>query len=130
MFNPGVLLAVGILWAASLGTAYVSGHRNATNAAKAQQAKAQAELIEAYNKNAAIDAKAAQDAAWEQQKTRVEYRERVNTVEKIIRQNPSECRVSDDVFGLLNAAIDSANNAGTSKPPRVPTATEASFKPQ
>lgn len=130
MLNPYVLLAVGVLWAASLGTAYVSGHRNATNAAKAQEAANTARLIKQHNENSVIDMQAAVEAEAGRHAKQVEYRDRVQTVERIVREKPSDCRVSDDVFGLLNAAIDSANNAGTAKPSGLPATTEASFKSQ
>ena len=130
MFNPYVLLAIAVLWAASCGSAYIYGHKNATNAAKAAQADATAKLIQQNNENRVIDMQAAVEAETQRQSVRIEYRDRVQTVERIIREKPSDCRVSDDVLGVLNSAIDAANNAKPAKPVTVPAATETSVKPQ
>jgi len=130
LFNPYVLLAVGIVWAASLGTAYVSGHRNATNAAKAAQGKALSDAVAKAHAQGVEDVQAELGNEKQRQSVRIEYRDRVQTVEKIIREKPSDCRVSDDVFGLLNDAIDSANNPKPAKPSGLSATTETSFKPQ
>ena len=130
LFNPYVLLAVGVVWLASVGTAYLTGNRHATNAAKAAQATATAKMIEQHRENTVIDMQAAVEAESKRQAVRIEYRDRINTVERIVREKPSSCRVSDDVFRLLGESIDSANTASAAKPVTVPAAAETSVKPQ
>lgn len=109
MFNPYVLLAVGVVWLASCGSAYVYGHRNASNAAKAAQGEALAAAVKQHNENAVIDMQAAVEAEAKRQAVRVEYRDRVSTVERIVREKPTDCRVSDDALRVLNDAINAAN---------------------
>lgn len=107
--NPYVLLAIGMLWAASCGSAYVYGHRNATNAAKAAHSEALDAAVKQHNENAVIDMQAAVEAETKRQQVRVEYRDRVNTVERLVREEPNDCRVSDAALGVLNQAVDAAN---------------------
>jgi len=107
--NPYVLLSVGILWAASCGSSYLYGHRNASNAAKAAQGEALAAAVKQHNENAVIDMQAAVEAETKRQAVRIEYRDRVNTVERIVRETPSGCSVSAGALGVLNQAVDEAN---------------------
>lgn len=129
LFNPYVLLAVGIVWLASVGSAYVYGHRNAANAAKAAYGLSLKASIDAARVQAIEDMQLEAQSEEKRQKVRIEYRDRVNTVEKIIRQKPSDCRVSDDLLGLLDSAIDSANTAIAAKPVPVPASPETGVKP-
>lgn len=130
MFNPYVALAIGVVLVASHGSAYVSGSRNATNAAKAAQGKALSDAVAAAHAQGVEDMQTELENEARRQELRVEYRDRVQTVERIVREKPSDCRVSDDVFRLLNAAIDAANNPKPTKPSGLPAATEASVKPE
>lgn len=114
--NPWVLLAVGIVWAASCGSAYVYGHRNATNAARAAHGDALDAAIKQHNENAVIDMQAAVEAETERQQVRVEYRDRVSTVERIVREKPTGCYASDAALGVLNDAINAANTPRAADP--------------
>lgn len=120
MFNPYVLLGVAVLWAASCGSAYVYGHHAATNAAGAAHAGVLDAAIKLERENAVIDAAAAFEAAQGQQKTQVQFRDRVQTVERIVREKPTDCSTSADAYGGVLDAIRAANDAITTAPKHVP----------
>ena len=124
-----MLLAVGLVWAASCGYAYISGSRNAANAAKAAYGESLKASIDAAHAQAVEDMQLEAQSEEKRQEVRIEYRDRVQIVERETRENPSSCRVSDRVFSLLNDSIESANSASAAKSVAVPAAAETGVKP-
>jgi len=120
VINPWVLLAVGVLWLASCGSSYVWGHRAASNASKAAQATATAKLIQQHNENAVVDMQAAVEAEGQRQQTRIEYRDRETTIERIVRENPNDCRIADPAYRVLLDSINAANSKASAKREPVP----------
>tara|TARA_R110000868_G_scaffold145954_2_gene366497 strand:+ start:269 stop:529 length:261 start_codon:yes stop_codon:yes gene_type:complete len=86
-------------------------------------------MIEQHRENTVIDMLAAVEAESKRQEVRIEYRTRIETIERIVREKPSACRVNDDAYRLLLGAIESANTASAAKPNPVPAAAEASVQP-
>lgn len=109
-FNPWFWLAILVLIAGAGATGYYKGSRHAQDAARASHATALESAIADANNRAQKDLKALIDHEWERQKVKTVFRDKIVTVERLIRENPSECRISDERFGLLNLAVDNANN--------------------
>jgi len=122
ILNPYFWLGL-LLWTALVGAgSYLKGARNAENAARAAHATALEQTIKQANENAVIDMMAAAEAEAARHKTRVEFKDRVVTVEKIIRENPqpAECNIPDDAVGLLNDITRAVNKQIGAKPDNVP----------
>lgn len=102
-----------LLWSAlAAATGYWKGHKSAQDAAGKRHAQELASTIKDWQERALIDAQAAFEAAESRQKTKLEYRDRIVTVEKVLNaklQNP-DCALPDDAVRLLNDAIGSANH--------------------
>tara|TARA_R110000868_G_scaffold234488_1_gene488183 strand:- start:86 stop:481 length:396 start_codon:yes stop_codon:yes gene_type:complete len=130
MFNPWLILGIVLMIVGSGVTGYIKGSKHAQDAARAAHATALESAIKDANERATIDARALIDYERERQEVRIKFQDKIVTVERLIRENPSECRISDERFGLLNLAIDDANNrSAVAKHGQLPPATEAS-KPQ
>jgi hypothetical protein len=112
VFNPYVLLGALIFLAVACAGSYLKGYKNAENAAKAAYADSLSDAIANARETARIDTEAAVKLAEARQKVRVEFKERVVTVEKLINANPSprECRIPDAAVGLINELINGANS--------------------
>jgi len=113
ILNPWVWVGL-LLWTAlAAGSGYWKGHKSAQDAAGAAHARELAAAIKEGQDNALIDAEAAFEAAESRQKTKVEYKDRIVTVEKVLNANPQkpECAIPDDSVRLLNDAIRAANHS-------------------
>jgi hypothetical protein len=102
--------------------------RIAENAAKAKYSEQLAATIAQARENAVIDMQAAVEAETTRRQARIEFRDRVVTVERTINAKPlpSSCRISDESVSLFNSIIRDANNpAPAAKPPAVPPAAPA-----
>lgn len=124
MPNPYALLAVGILWALSCWHSYESGATNQENADKAAYGESlKAKMAEAHAQ-AVEDMQNEAEAENERQEVRTVFRDRVLTVERAVRENPTECAVSDPVFNGVRDAIRLANDPEKSaKPGAMPAPT-------
>lgn len=123
MLNPYLLIVVGIVWVATFALGYVKGSAHAENKAKAKYSEQLSATIAQARENAVIDMQAAVEAETTRQQARIEFRDRVVTVEKLINAKPlpASCRISDDSVRLFNSIIRDANNpAPVAKPPTVP----------
>lgn len=109
ILNPWFL--VGLLaWSAlAAGTGYWKGHKSAQDAAGAAHARELDATIAQWRENALVDAQAAFEHGLKQQETRIQFRDRVQTVERIVREKPTDCRTSDDAYDGLLDAIRAAN---------------------
>ena len=126
VLNPYVLLVVAVLWAGSCGVAYIKGKTHAENAAKAAYADALDDALANARETAKIDVRMAVEAESKRQKARVEFRDKIVTVERLINEKPlpAICRLSDDTLRLFNGIIRDANGAASdAKPPTVPAPT-------
>lgn len=110
MFNPYVLLAVGIVWLASCGSAYVYGHRNAANAAKAAQGEALVKAVADARVQAIEDMQLEAQSEEKRQAVRIEYRDRIVTVKELINAAPTNCDVPIGYRVRVNELIDTANS--------------------
>ena len=130
ILSPYFWLGILIWTAAVAGGSYYKGSRHAQDAAAAAHSVALESAIKEANERAQIDAQALIDHERARQEVRIKFQDKIVTVEKLIRENPSECRISDERFGLLNNAIDDANNrTAVAKHEQLSPTTEAS-KPQ
>lgn len=123
ILNPYFWLGL-VIWTAVVGAgSYLKGARNAEIAARSAHATALEATIKQANENAVIDMIAATEAEAARHKTRVEFKDRVVTVEKIIREKeiPSDCDIPDNAVGLLNDITRSVNKQIGSKPDAVPS---------
>jgi len=120
MLNPYVLLVVAVLWAGSCGVAYIKGKTHAENAAKAAYADALDDALANARETAKIDVRMAVEAESKRQKARVEFRDKIVTVERLINEKPlpTECRIPDAAVGLLNTIIRDANGAASDPKPK------------
>ena len=120
MLNPYVLLVVAVLWAGSCGVAYIKGKTHAENAAKAAYADALDDALANARETAKIDVRMAVEAESKRQKARVEFRDKIVTVERLINEKPlpAECRIPDAAVGLLNTIIRDANGAASDPKPK------------
>ena len=107
---------VAVLWAGSCGVAYIKGKTHAENAAKAAYADALDDALANARKTAEIDTRLAVAEAEKRQKVRIEFRDKVTTVEKIIRENPTNCPLPVGYRLRVNEAIDAANSATATEP--------------
>ena len=130
MINPYVLLAAGLVWLASCGYAYVTGSKNAANAAKAAYGESLKASIDAAHAQGVIDMQAEAENADERQKARIEYRDRTVTLERIIREKPTECSLPTDAVSLLNSAIDASNRQASAKSGTMPAPAADTVKPR
>lgn len=131
ILNPYFWLGL-LLWTALAGaTGYWKGSKHAQEAAGAAHAKELTATIKQWKDNALVDAQAAFEAAQSQQQTRVQFRDRVQTVERIVHAKPSHCSTSDDAYNGVLGAIRAANATLTpaAKHEPVPAATGTS-KPE
>ena len=130
ILNPWFWLGILVMVAGAGVTGYLKGSKHAQDAARAAHSVALESAIKDANERARIDAQALIDHERERQEVRIKFQDKIVTVEKLIRENPSECRISDKRFGLLNNAIDDANNrTAVAKHEQLPATPEAS-KPQ
>lgn len=130
ILNPYFWLGILIWTAVVAGGSYFKGSKHAQDAAAAAHAVALEQTIKDANERAQIDAQALIDHERSQQQVRIKFQDKIVTVEKLIRENPSECRISDERFGLLNNAIDDANNrSAVAKHEQLPNPAET-VKPQ
>ncbi len=121
--NPWALLAIVVLWAASCGSSYMFGHRNATNAAKAAYGESLKAKIAEAHAQAVVDMQNEAEAEETRQEVRTVFRDRVLTVQRAADENPSDCRVSEPVFNGVRDAIRFANNPAQSAKPRAMSTT-------
>lgn len=130
LLNPWVILGIVLAVAGAGFQGYRMGSKSAQDAARAAHATALEVAIADAKANALIDAQALIEHERARQEVRIKFQDKIVTVERLIRENPSECRISDERFGLLNNAIDDANNrTAVAKHEQLPPAAEAS-KPQ
>ena len=123
IFNPWVWLGGLIFLVVMCAGSYFKGYSNAENAAGAAHATALEQTIKQANENAVIDMMAATEAEAERHKNRVEFKDRVVTVERLINANPkpAECNIPDDAVELLNDITRSVNKQIGTKPDAVPS---------
>lgn len=139
ILSPYFWLAL-LVWTAIVGaSSYYKGHTNAENAARAAHATALEETIKQSREDAVIDMTAAVEAEQERQKTRVEFKDRIVTVERLVNANkfPDECKLSEPTVQLFNDAINAVNSKTATKhepvqpapvtPNRKPTGISASL---
>ena len=131
MMNPYVLLGLLVFWLASVSGAYLKGHSAAHDQARAQYATDLEKAIAKHEEDAAIDMQAAREAGQAEAKARVKTVTVTNTVERILYEKPSpaNCRVTDDTFKLLAAAVQIANGADPDATGAVPKPRDPSSKP-
>ena len=120
MLNPYVLLVVAILWAGSCAFSYIKGSEHAENKAKAAYADAMDDALANARETARIDVRMAVEAESKRQKARVEFRDKIVTVERLINEKPipAECRIPDAAVGLLNTIIRDANGSSSDPKPK------------
>jgi hypothetical protein len=111
--NPYILLGLLVFWLASVTGAWFKGSQHAQDAARAQYATDLEKAIAKHEEDAAIDMQAAREAGQAEAKARVKTVTVTNTVERILHEKPApaNCRVTDDTFKLLAAAVQIANGA-------------------
>lgn len=107
--NPWVLLGATVLWAASCAYSYISGSKHAADAAKAAYAVSLQAKIAAAHAQGVADVQAEAKESDERQKTRIEYRDRIQKVTEVIHADPTGCPLPDGYRVRLNGAIDAAN---------------------
>lgn len=127
ILNPYFWLGLLILTALAGATGYWKGSKHAQDAARAAHEKELTATIAQWRENALIDSQAAFEAAQASQKAKVEWKDRIVTVEKVLHANPSkpECALPDDAVGLLNDAIRAANTTPAAERAVVPAAAPA-----
>ena len=113
ILNPWFWVGLLVWSALAAGSGYYKGHKSAQDAAGAAHAKALDAAIREGQENALIDAQAAFAEAESRQKTKVEYKDRIVTVERVLNANPQkpECALPAESVGLLNDAIRAANHS-------------------
>ena len=111
MLNPYILLGLLVFWLASVSGAYYKGHAAAQDVARAQYATELEASIAKQQKDAQIDVAAALEAGKKEAKVRVKTVTLTNTVERVLHEKPAPvvCRISDDTFKLMLAAVQIAN---------------------
>ena len=132
MFNPYVLLGALVFLIAACGSSYLMGSRHATNAARAAHAVALEDSIKQARQTAIEDMQIEIEAEDKRQKARVEFRDKIVTVERLIREKPSpaECVIPDGAVGVLRDAINRANGAAPAAEPKpVPPAAPTRQRP-
>ena len=115
IFNPWIWLGGLVFLLVMCAGSYFKGYSDAENKLRAAHATALEQTIKQANENAQIDAQALIDHERSRREVRTVFVDKVKTVERLIYENPSDCRISDERFGLLNAAIDAANKSAASK---------------
>ena len=110
MLNPYVLLAVGIVWLGSVGTAYVTGSRHATKSAKAAAADVLSRSIAAAHAQGVEDMQLEAKSEEKRQAVRIEYRDKIVTVKELINAAPTNCDVPIGYRVRVNELIDTANS--------------------
>ncbi len=123
MLNPWILLGFVVWTAIVSGSSYYKGSTNAQNAAAAAHAVALEATIKQSRENAVIDMQAAVEAETGRQQTRVEFKDRIVTVERLVNATsiPAECNLSDATVGVFNDAINAVNSKTATKHEPVPT---------
>ena len=125
--NPYLIIGALLAVIGSAAIGYSQGAKHATAAAKAAHADAMDRALTQARENAVIDMQAAAEAAEARQQVRVQFVDRIKTVQQVIREHapPADCRLPDPAIGLLNDAIGAANAAASAKPQPVPAAADA-----
>ncbi len=127
ILNPWFWLGALLIVLAAGATGYFKGHRDAQNAAQAAHAVALEATIKESRENAVIDMQAAVEAETSRQATRVEFKDRIVTVERLVNATsiPAECKLSDATVGVFNDAINAVNSKANAKHEPVPAAPPA-----
>ncbi len=122
ILNPWFWLGL-VVWTAIVGGGgYLKGSKHAQDEARAAHATALEQTIKESRENAVIDMQAAVEAEQARQKDRVVFRDRVQTVERIVRENPTSCTLPAGIRLSINESIDAINSKTVAEYGKLPAA--------
>ena len=112
LFNPWVLLTLGIALAGSNFYSYSLGGDHKENEAKAAYSKQLESSIKEANENALIDMQAAREVGEREGRARARTVVIEGKAQVVFRDNPQPrvCDWTTPAFGVLNDAIQAAND--------------------
>jgi len=113
--NPYILLAGGVVYAASCTGAYFYGQHAEKNAVEAGQKAALVEAASEARANAEIDYSVQQELALEKQKHELLAQQKTRTVYKTVTadKGAADCRLNDQSYSVLLDSIRAANGASS-----------------
>lgn len=100
------------------------GSKHAQDAAGEAHARELAATIAQWRENALVDAQAAFEHGLEQQETRIQFRDRIVTINEAINANPTACTLPTGYRLRINEAIDSITAAKPAEYGKMPAAAE------